>query len=240
MIINSDFYCNFNFHLSLPLNIINPIEKNTMRKNVFLLIWLFVLCLPLNMKADCTLDNTSNLNGTTPRPVGINYRQSFLACETGTINSILLNYQFNLNPVGPLDFYMVAGDGNGTINAASPYQTFAVGAGGMFTFNFSTPFPVTAGNLYSFALRGADVTADGSPMPAIDPNVPDGQSSFLISSGVMPMYSPMAAQDLYFLISNKGPVVEPIPTMSQWGLLIFGLLVLNMGVFFVQRKALVL
>ena len=200
-----------------------------MHKNIFLFLCLFALFQPLTMKADCTLDNTSNLNGITPRPAGTIYGQNFLACETGTINSILLN----LSAGGTIDFYMVAGDGNGTINAAVPYQTFAVGAGGMFTFNFSTPFPVTAGNLYSFALRGADVAADGSPMPAIDPNVPDGQSSFLISSGGA--YSAMAALDLYFLISNKGPVVKPIPTMSQWGLWIFGLLVMNMGVFFVQR-----
>jgi len=33
--------------------------------------------------------------------------------------------------------------------------------------------------------------------------------------------------------------VEPIPTMSEWGLLIFGLLILNLGVVFVQRKELV-
>ncbi len=32
--------------------------------------------------------------------------------------------------------------------------------------------------------------------------------------------------------------VDPIPTMSQWGLMIFGLLVLNLGVFFVQRQVL--
>ena len=29
---------------------------------------------------------------------------------------------------------------------------------------------------------------------------------------------------------------EPIPTMSEWGLMIFGLLVMNMSVFFVRRK----
>lgn len=34
------------------------------------------------------------------------------------------------------------------------------------------------------------------------------------------------------------PPAEPIPTMSEWGLMIFGLLVLNLGVFFVQRREL--
>ena len=31
-------------------------------------------------------------------------------------------------------------------------------------------------------------------------------------------------------------VIEPIPTMSEWGLIIFGLLVLNLGVLFIVRK----
>lgn len=37
------------------------------------------------------------------------------------------------------------------------------------------------------------------------------------------------------------PIVPqaPIPTMSEWGLLIFGLLILNLGVFFVQRSELI-
>lgn len=31
----------------------------------------------------------------------------------------------------------------------------------------------------------------------------------------------------------------PVPTMSQWGLLIFGLLIMNLSVFFVQRRELI-
>ena len=33
--------------------------------------------------------------------------------------------------------------------------------------------------------------------------------------------------------------VEPIPTMSQWGLLIFGLLIMNLSVFYVQKRELI-
>ena len=32
----------------------------------------------------------------------------------------------------------------------------------------------------------------------------------------------------------------PIPTMSEWGLILFGLLIINLGVFFVRKRALVL
>jgi len=38
-------------------------------------------------------------------------------------------------------------------------------------------------------------------------------------------------------ISNT-PTIDtaPIPTMSEWGLLVFSLLVLNLGVFFIYKK----
>ena len=35
---------------------------------------------------------------------------------------------------------------------------------------------------------------------------------------------------------NMGPCAELIPTMSEWGLIIFGLLILNLGIFFLYRK----
>ena len=40
------------------------------------------------------------------------------------------------------------------------------------------------------------------------------------------------------VLYNPAPQQAPIPTMSQWGLLIFGLLIMNMSVVFVQRKEL--
>lgn len=35
------------------------------------------------------------------------------------------------------------------------------------------------------------------------------------------------------------PTADPIPTMSEWGMLIFGLLILNLGLFYVQRRELI-
>ncbi len=40
-----------------------------------------------------------------------------------------------------------------------------------------------------------------------------------------------------FTTDSCMPCPDPIPTMSQWGLLIFGLLLLNLSIFFVQQKA---
>ena len=39
-----------------------------------------------------------------------------------------------------------------------------------------------------------------------------------------------------YMIGTPMPIQAPIPTMSQWGLMIFGLLIINLGVFFVQRS----
>jgi hypothetical protein len=42
-----------------------------------------------------------------------------------------------------------------------------------------------------------------------------------------------------YMISAIMTTTVPIPTMSQWGLLIFGLLIMNLSVFFVQKRELI-
>jgi len=39
-------------------------------------------------------------------------------------------------------------------------------------------------------------------------------------------------------VCNANNCIEPIPTMNEWCLFIFGLLVMNLSIFFVQRQAL--
>lgn len=76
----------------------------------------------------------------------------------------------------------------------------------------------------------------------------DGASSFKIATagttnmnhifgGGASAYSYSAVE----FIAAPPPIVAtaPIPTMSQWGLLIFGLLILNISIFFVQRRELI-
>lgn len=50
-----------------------------------------------------------------------------------------------------------------------------------------------------------------------------------------------ADMTFFMIISPATPSISstPIPTMSQWGLLIFGLLIMNLSVFYVQRSELI-
>lgn len=60
-----------------------------------------------------------------------------------------------------------------------------------------------------------------------------------------PPFSGTSTSDVSFIgtfsFALPTPVVAtaPIPTMSQWGLLIFGLLIINLSVFFVHRRELI-
>ena len=67
--------------------------------------------------------------------------------------------------------------------------------------------------------RSVSLSSDGSVVAIGAPNHDDNKGT---------------VQVLY----NPAPQQAPIPTMSQWGLLIFGLLIINMSVVFVQRKEL--
>lgn len=206
-------------------------------KKISLLILFILAVLPFNLSADCTLDNTDDLNGFTPDPSGTIFGQSFLACETGRINSILLNIQTG----GTIDLFLTSGDGQ-LINLQQPHQTFSnvdVAGNKMVTFTFEEPFVVAEGQLYSIGVRGTIVNYDRSPTITIDPTADDGQSSFIIAMDGT--YTSRANSDLYFRISSIPPlpISAPIPSMSQWGLLIFGLLVLNLGVGLVYRASVV-
>ena len=202
-----------------------------------LIIILSIVLLPLYTYATCKVDNTATPNGSVNTMTNFLAGQQFLACETND----LLSVQVQTVSGGTIDLYLVAGDGN-AINYGTPYQTFSAQPSGLVTLNLTNPFSVTSGNLYSFAIgnpvTGLDVVFDMTPVGApVNPGIPDGQHAFSYSdAGVLSLST---ASDLVFGINIGVPVVvaaiSPIPTMSQWGLVIFGLLIMNLGVFFVYR-----
>lgn len=92
------------------------------------------------------------------------------------------------------------------------------------------------------------VISSGTPIP----ETPAGSGIYKIEfwrpSGIVPTLSVTESGTKSTLpASTFQPVCttqaclppEPIPTMSQWGLIIFGLLLLNLGVVFVQRRELI-
>lgn len=49
--------------------------------------------------------------------------------------------------------------------------------------------------------------------------------------------SPVTAGNCATLVGVPAPTPDPIPTLNEWGLLIFGLLVLNLGLILIHRKS---
>lgn len=111
-------------------------------------------------------------------------------------------------------------------------------------FYISTPCQGGAANLPSFG-------AAGTAIPETSPGV--YEIDFWRLSGVAPTNvsvlhagttTPVPAATFLPICQESDcpePIVlAPIPTMSQWGLMIFGLLLLNLGIYFVRRQELVL
>lgn len=100
-----------------------------------------------------------------------------------------------------------------------------------------------------FSPASSNPTPDASQtlVFSADNGVSDGVSSFKIAtSGTTNMNQTFVGANAYSysaleFIAAPLPIVAtaPIPTMSQWGLLIFGLLIMNLSVFFVQRRELI-
>lgn len=204
-----------------------------------------IISFPFYSFADCILDNTTTPNGainTTPTFLA---GQQFLACETNNIASV----QVRTIAGGNIDLYLVNGNGN-AITYSTPYQTFPAQLGGLVTLTLTTPFPVVEGNLYSLAVgdpnNGLAIVFDMEPVgPPKNPSVPDGQYSFAYSNTDVLTLNTVG--DLVFSVNIIAPppvvvppvippvVVASIPTLSQWSLLIFGLLILNLNILLIYR-----
>ena len=153
--------------------------------------------------------------------------QQFIACETGTINSVTVN-----TSGGDINLYLATGDGS-TIIAGDIFESFPSQSAGTITLKLSKPFHVQEQVQYAFGIMGPAMVrldADFTGPPANNTD-PDGLFLFGIDLGGT--FSEVQASDLFFALTIG---FTPIPTMSEWGLLIFGLLVLNMAIFFIRRK----
>lgn len=112
----------------------------------------------------------------------------------------------------------------------------------------SVNIPVTAGEIIGvLGSRGSNSTNSyGQPNPVNSTIL--GQSillnrlvmqSDLEVSWPFAVSSDPANNNIGRVEINVNEPSAPIPTMSQWGLLVFGLLIINFGVFFVQQKEVV-
>lgn len=205
---------------------------NLLREGL-LLIGLSILAIA-SVNGQCTVFGTNlgaEQNTSEIATMGGEDGQTFTACGTGNITSISIRMDINNTYNGNMNLWILNGSVPG-FNSSTPYQQFMTSGTGVITIPLNTPFPVIAGNIYTVGF-GA-VGAGNNPVidaHQIAPNGPyfDGQ---LILNGAL-----FAASDLNFSVTISPG--NPIPTLSQWGLLIFGLLVLNLGLVFVYKKQLI-
>ncbi len=200
-----------------------------------LMICVFFIFSPMIIQANCVIDNTTNPNGETLLGSSL-AGQQFIACETGNISNIQVS-----TSGGDIDLYLVEEDGE-DITYGMPYQTFTSQPAGLVTLALRTPFSVIEDELYALAIGNVtSVTFDSIPMGLPeDSSIPDGQFSFeLTDSGD---HIVVSASDLVFGVTIMSPPVTPItpaipviPSLSQWGLIILGLMMLNLGLFFICR-----
>lgn len=199
-----------------------------------LLIGLSILSI-VTVYGQCTVYGTdlgTNLGASFAANFGSEDGQSFTACLSGNITSISIRTDDNNTYAGSVNLWIVPGTpANGAAFPGFPvYQTFNVAAGGnIVTINLNTPFPVVAGDVYSIGFGRPTAGADFFRV-----NVSTVNSYFgglALGTG-----GPNATADINFSVTI---VDTSIPTLSQWGLIIFGLLVLNLGLVFVYKKQLI-
>lgn len=196
---------------------------NDFKKHLFLLVFSSLFCITYAF-ADCQIDNTADPSGATLSTGSkvLTYGQVFKACDDGVVYAITIN-----TDGGDIQLFLAKGDGT-TLDLSTPYETFAGSAAGDVTLNLTNPFSVENGEKYAFAIGNVDgVLFDWNP-----DNMDDGQNAFRYSGGV---FTAQPNNDLYYAVNIK---FTPIPTLSTWGLLLLGLLLLNLSIYFIHNLVL--
>ncbi|MEM6320457.1 MAG: IPTL-CTERM sorting domain-containing protein [Bacteroidota bacterium] len=166
---------------------------------------------------------------------------SFIACNDGAVMSLAINFAASNvgNAAANLIFRDVAMAGRNVAGTTQEYiQVINVsGGGGIQTFTLTTPYPVKGGETYAWLIE--------TPT-AFEISTSTGNGANLYPNGGAmnnaAFVTPSPLIDLVFQVEIAASESEsntPIPTMSQWGLLIFALLIMNLSVFYVQRRALI-
>lgn len=208
--------------------------------------------------AECTINSGPSTDDFGSHSGAVLATQIFTACETGPFKSFafeLLSHGYEAKGVSvSIEPYR-----GGTCVSIAPtafnlgtFDIVPAASGVKETFTPTNNFEVTAGETYHVGMTmnvqsqpGFRGTASGrsggfefsQTTPTVDAIGEGSVTSFtpLRSGGATGRMIPALAFNL--LLGNPTPNT-PVPTMSQWGLLIFGLLVLNLGIVFIYKKEL--
>lgn len=168
--------------------------------------------------------------GTTVAQTNPNQGQSFTATVTGTVTQI--NIRSRSNGVFSLHLYN-GGNGSGVSgsNGTPAYsQSFTLTDNGNDTTGFTplvltTPFPVTAGQQYSFLMSNGAA----SPFFSVNTTNPYAGGVFRANGN-----GGIGAWDAVFQVFEVA--TPPVPTLSEWAMIVLGLIMAGGAALYIQRR----
>lgn len=152
--------------------------------------------------------------------------QSFTATLTGQVTQIQVRHA--AAPVTTtVRFYNGAGSGTvgsiGTPVSSQPVDLVTTAQPGFQTIVLNTPLPIVAGQQYSFVF-------DGSANFAYDGN------SYSGGSFVQDYNTLVNPVDLKFTVTEVVPPPAPVPTLSEWTMILLGLMLAGGAAIYIQRR----
>lgn len=188
------------------------------------------------LDAQCTIEQTT-FNASAPVATEISMTkeigQTFKACGSGKLLDIMVKIESVMSSPVVMDLKIIEGiDTVGATVTLLHTQSVTVNSSGDLTFTLDTPVNLEDGKSYTFSLIATSMNTSAIRVSSTTGDqYSDGE--VLINQNFLPSRN----TDLYFRVNIAGPIIDPttgsatIPTLSQWGLLIFGLLILNISVF---------
>ncbi len=157
---------------------------------------------------------------------GTGLGQSFTATTTGVINQIAIRTR-GASATTLYLYNSANGSGVNGSSAGSAYNQSVtltdVGAAGYTVITLATPFPVTAGSTYSMVLDNSTVGFQGS-------NVYAGGAAIANYATVV------TTADWAFQIYEGPAGPQPVPTLSEWALILLGLTLAGSAALYLQRR----
>ena len=190
----------------------------------------------------CTIDatgsssNSAQLGQTFGQPLIL--AQTFKACQDGNITQLTLQTGTPQGNV-PLDFTLSFFSGNDPNNPGPLLhsQTVTIGPNTTFQTSLSTPVPVTNNSDYHFTLEIINPNAlsvDFMDIPITTLTYSDGR--YYDKFGPNPFFPASPSDNLAFTLTIAPAGPTTVPTLSEWGLILLGLIVVSIGTITVWRK----
>lgn len=196
-----------------------------------LIVLLIILLGTPYLFATCTIDNTANPDDVLVSLNNSLAGQQFVACETNSITALQVN-----TSGGDIQLYLAKWKGTTStaITIEQPNQIFLNQPAGLITLELAIPFPVIKDEIYAFALGNiAAITFEDLPN-SIDPAI---GSSFEVNNLNTILVNPGTSALIFGVtVAPQLVAMATIPSMGQWALFIFGLLILNLSLILLNRE----